>query len=376
MDDTTLLIVNAGSSSVRLALFRQAAAGLELMSGARHEDAVPGPAPIDAFLAGAGVSAPALVAHRFVHGGRLNRPVLIDAGVQAEIERCAALAPLHNPAALAWLDACRRSLGPSLPQVAVFDTAFYSDLPEHASTYGLPLAFARKHGLRRCGFHGIAHEAMWRAWRALRPDLDGGGRIVSLQLGAGCSVTATDRGRAVDTSMGYTPLEGLLMATRCGDIDPGMLIHLQRTGIALDELERMLTREGGLAGISGAGGDLRGLLASTDPQARLAVEVFCYRARKYVGAYIAALGGVDGILFGGGAGEHLPPIRQRILQGLHALGIVLDAGRNQRAVGEAARISAERSRVEVRVQPVDEARVIAGAALDLMRGRIEADAVD
>lgn len=364
MEDVAFLIVNAGSSSVRLSLFLHGDAGLRCLAQERYEQAAPDTGLLRTLLARA-PEPPVLVAHRFVHGGKLSRPVRIDAEVRAELERCAPLAPLHNPPALAWLDAALALEKSPLPQVAVLDTGFYAELPERAKTYGLPRAIAREYGLRRYGFHGIAHEAMWRAWCELRPDLPQGGRLISLQLGAGCSATATAQGRAIDTSMGYTPSEGLMMATRSGDVDAGLLIHLQREGVTLDALERMLTRDGGLAGVSGGSGDLRALLAGDDADARLAVEVFCYRARKYIGAYIAALGGVDGIVFGGGAGEHQPPIRQGILRGLAGLGIVLDAGRNAEAVGVAARISADDSRVDVRVQPVDEARVMAQAAAEL-----------
>ncbi len=361
MEDVVYLIVNAGSSSVRLTLFRAMADGLERLREVRHEDCAPASAPLRALLDEMGVE-PALVAHRFVHGGRLNAPSFIDAVVREEIERCVPLAPLHNPPALAWYDVSRTLFGPSLPQLAVFDTAFHADLPAHAAAYALPAAVTAAHGLRRYGFHGLAHEAMWRAWCALRADLPRGGRIVTLQLGAGCSAAAIDGGRSVDTSMGYTPLEGLMMATRGGDIDPGLLIHLQRTGIDLDTLERMLTRESGLLGMSGVSGDFRALLASREPRADLAVEAFCYRVRKYIGAYIAALGGADGIVFGGGAGEHLPLVRQRILRGLDALGIELDDARNAQAVAVQARISTDASAIEVWVQPVDEARVIAESA--------------
>lgn len=368
MADTVYLIVNAGSSSVRLSLFRAAAEGVELLREVRHEHCAPVPAPLRTLLEEEGVE-PALIAHRFVHGGRLSAPAFIDGAVRAEIERCAVLAPLHNPPALAWHEVSRTLFGPTLPQLAVFDTAFHADLPARAAIYPLPRAVTEKHGLRRYGFHGLAHEAMWRAWCALHPerscgdvDPSRGGRIITLQLGAGCSAAAIDSGRSIDTSMGYTPLEGLMMATRGGDIDPGLLLQLQRTGIDPDTLERMLTRESGLLGVSGVSGDFRALLASREPDAELAVEAFCYRVRKYIGAYIAVLGGVDGIVFGGGVGEHLPVVRRRILCGLDALGIELDERRNEEAVAVQARISADTSAVEVWVQPVDEARVIAEAA--------------
>lgn len=363
MRSVTFLTVNAGSSSVRLAVFACTAQGPELVADVRHEGNEAGPEPVHELIA----RAPGpirFVAHRVVHGGTIRRPRVIDGAVRSELERLAPLAPLHNPPALRWIDACQALFGARIPQIAVFDTAFFADLPARAATYGLPRDLSRQYGLRRYGFHGIAHEAMWRAWCDRRPELADGGRIITLQLGAGCSVTAIERGRPVDTSMGLTPLEGLLMATRSGDVDPGLLIHLQRhAGLDAGAVERILAEEGGLLGISGRSGDLRELLASGDADARLAVEVFCYRARKYVGAYLAALGGADGIVFGGGVGEHQPPVREWILGGLEGLGIVLDRDRNAAATGEAATISAADSAVEVRVQPVDEAGVMARDAL-------------
>lgn len=361
-----LLIVNAGSSSVRLGVYRIGTGeqAVECVASVRHEGHGADPALLHDILGG---SAPHAIAHRVVHGGTLRRPSRIDAEVRAELERASVLAPLHNPAALAWIDVCAAAYGDAIPQFAMFDTAFFADLPAPAASYGLPRAFAQERGLRRYGFHGIAHEAMWRAWCLARPDLPGGGRIVTLQLGAGCSATAIDEGRAIDTSMGFTPGEGLLMATRSGDIDPGLIIHLLRDGIDIDTLEDLLMREGGLAGVSGQSGDMRVLLASDAPAAQLAIDMYCLRARKYVGAYIAALGGIDGIVFGGGVGEHLPTVRADILRGLDAFGAKIDAAANAAAVGSAARISAPDSRIDVRVQPVDEARVIAELAVSALR---------
>lgn len=360
-----LLIVNAGSSSVRLGVYRvvEGGAAVECVRSVRHEGSTADPRHLRDVLDGA---SPGIVGHRVVHGGTLRRPSLIDDDVHAELRRASALAPLHNPAALAWIDACETAFGAAIPQLAVFDTAFFAELPMHAALYGLPRALSEQRGLRRYGFHGIAHEAMWRAWCAARPELPQGGRIITLQLGAGCSATAIERGRAVDTSMGFTPGEGLLMATRSGDIDPGLLIHLLRDGIGVDELERLLMREGGLTGLSGLSGDMRVLLASDDPAAELAVTAYCHRVRKYIGAYIATLGGVDGIVFGGGVGEHVPAVRALVLKGLEAFGVAPDPEANDAAIGKAARISADESRIEVRVQPVDEAEVIAEAALRIL----------
>lgn len=363
--DETLLVVNAGSSSVRLSLYREGPEGApEPVAGVRHEGTEADPAWVRDLLAEA---MPRMVAHRVVHGGALRTPRLINPEVRTELDRVTALAPLHNPAALRWVDACQELFGPDLPQLAVFDTAFFADLPPHAAVYGLPTDFAERHGVRRYGFHGIAHEALWRAWCRRRPELPRGGRIITLQLGAGCSATATDRGRAVETSMGFTPAEGLLMATRSGDIDPGLLVHLLRSGVGLDALEDLMLRKGGLRGLSGRSSDMRTLLSLDDEASRLAIRVYVHRIRKYVGAYAAVLGGLDGIVFGGGVGEHAPLVRAQALQGLEAFGIVLDPDANEAACGTAARISSPTSRVEIRVQPVDEARVIAEAALQALR---------
>jgi acetate kinase len=361
-----VLTVNAGSSSLRLDLFRHVQGNLERLRSAHHDGATDdAPDLLGEFTDGIAIGA---VAHRIVHGGHFAETRRIDAEAEREIGRMAALAPLHNPPALRCLHAVRDLLGPDIPQYAVFDTAFFRALPPAAAHYPLPPRLCRDYELRRYGFHGSAHRAMSRAWQRLRPDLPGGGRVITLQLGAGCSVTAIANGRAVDTSMGFTPLEGLMMATRCGDIDPGLLIHLQRAHrLDADALERLLTRDSGLAGVSGTSGDMRVLLASDDARAGLAIDMFCYRARKYIGAYLAALGGADAILFGGGIGEHSPEVRHRILSGLDGLGIVLDPELNGRATAGSARISADRSALAVHVIEVDEAGELAAAAIEQLQ---------
>ena len=365
-----VLTVNAGSSSIRLATFEADEQG---RLTERHRVRVaaetdPGP-ELRMFLRqhrGDGIAA---VAHRIVHGGSgLTEPCVIDEAVNIEIERLAPLAPLHNPVALRWIRVCTDIFGTGVPQVAAFDTAFYSRLPQVASTYALPRTLREKYGLRRYGFHGLAHEAMWQRWRALRPDLKDGGRAISLQLGGGCSITAVRHGQAIDTSMGFTPLEGLVMSTRVGDVDAGLLTFLQRAeGLTPSTLEELLTSESGLCGLAGDG-DMRGLLARTDADAHLAVNVYCYRARKYLGAYLAALGGADGIVFGGGVGENSGSIRSRIVSGLERFGIVLDEAANGSAAGTEARVSRDGSPVEVWVIAVDEAQVLARAALALGMG--------
>jgi len=364
----TLLTVNAGSSSIRLDVFALDPGGPKRL--ASQHDVRPEHRAVDRlrdFLDPKAARPIDAVAHRVVHGGeKLVAPCLIDEGVEAEIARLAPLAPLHNPAALAWLHACREVLGAGVPQLAVFDTAFYAALPEAAATYALPRQLCREHGLRRFGFHGLAHLAMWRCWRGLRPELKDGGRTISLQLGAGCSITAVREGIAVDTSMGFSPLEGLVMATRSGDVDPGLLLFLQRAeGLSPSQLESLLSESSGLLGVSGVSADMRELLASEDAAARLAVSVYCHRALKYVGAYLAVLGGVDAVLFGGGVGENAPVVREKILTGMEWAGILLDPESN-RAVGKQVRISSPKSSVEVWVVPVDEATVIAEDAAALL----------
>lgn len=361
-----LLTVNAGSSSLRLAAYAADGAGLKLLASRHFGGSPPGDGALEAFLEEEKIGGVAAVAHRVVHGGsRLTAACRIDGEVEAEIRRLAPLAPLHNPPALTWIGRSRALLGEATPQVAVFDTAFYAGLPAVAATYALPRSLTRRHDARRFGFHGLAHEAMWRRWRALSPRP--GAAAISLQLGAGCSITAVRDGAPVDTSMGYSPLEGLVMATRAGDVDPGLLLHLQRAeGLAPQDMERLLNEESGLLGLSGTTGDMQRLGADPSPAARLAVDVYCYRARKYVGAYFAALGGADAILFGGGVGEHAPAVRWSILAGLQRLGIELDAEANRAAVGRAARISAPGSAVEAWVVPVDEAGLLAEKAMALL----------
>ena len=355
-----LLTINAGSSSVRLVLYAHDGVTFQRLD-ARHE---PGDAEPSASLrALRDWDQVDVVAHRVVHGGdTLVAPCALDARVEAEIERLAPLAPLHNPRALAWIRACRALHGAQLPQVAMFDTGFYAHLPEPARRYALP----NRLGVRRYGFHGLAHQAMWRSWCARHPQFTAGGRVISLQLGSGSSMTAISAGVPRDTSMGFSPLEGLVMATRGGDLDPGVLLHLLREGMTVDMLDTLLNKESGLYGLAGES-DMRKLLASTEPEARQALEFYCYRARKYLGAYLAVLGGADAILFGGGVGEHAAPVRAQILAGLEWAGIHLDTAANANTQAGARCISAAGSRVAVWVIRVDENLILAeeAAALQL-----------
>lgn len=353
----TLLTVNVGSSSVRLVLYADGQRRAEL-----HLEGSADPVALARAARELGVATPEAVAHRVVHGGeRFTRSCRIDAAVEAQIEQLSELAPLHNPPALHWIRAARAAW-PAAAQIAVFDTAFFSQLPAIARRYALPAA-SQHWPIHRYGFHGLAHRYLWQRWA----QLGGMGRVITLQLGSGCSVAALADGAPLDTSMGFSPLEGLVMATRCGDVDPGALLYLQRqTGWSIEQLEYALNHDSGLLGVSGVSKDLRALLASSEPAAREAVELFCYRARKYIGAYLAVLGGADAILFGGGVGEHLSSIRATILQGLEWAGVTLDVAANEAAVGREARISTAGSHVAVQVIPVDESLIMAQEAAEAL----------
>ncbi len=305
----------------------------------------------------------AAVGHRVVHGGGMfSAPTLLTPETLAELESLNALAPLHNPSALAGICAARAVLGADTPMVAVFDTAFHRTLPEHAATYALPRELTERHGLRRYGFHGLAHESMLRRYSDLSGVPAAQANIITLQLGSGCSATAIRDGRSVDTSMGFTPLEGLMMATRAGDLDPGVLTTLlRRENLTPSALDDLLHRQCGLLGVSGRTADMRELLAAApdDARAELAVEMFCYRASKYIGAFLAAMGGAQAVVFGGGIGENSPAIRARICERLAWFGLRLDAARNNAAVGREARITDDAARLQSWVVAVDEAALVA-----------------
>jgi acetate kinase len=363
--EPVVLTVNAGSSSLRLGLFR----GHGMHFVATHHAETNGAEAIDLsdWLHGHAIERPDVVAHRVVHGGaELVAPAPVDLRVEGIIEQYSPLAPLHNPAALRWIRAVRKIYGPKLPQVAAFDTAFYAYMPAAATRYAIPEVGSRE-PIRRFGFHGIAHEAMVSEWRRHGPAAATNGRTISMQLGAGCSMTAAVDGKPVETSMGFSPLEGLVMSTRCGDLDPGVLLYLQRDcGLSVADLERLLNHESGLLGLSGTSGDMRVLLASRSPAAQLAIEVYCHRVRKYLGAYLAVLGGADAILIGGGVGEGSPEIRERVLKGMEFAGIHLDGERNREALGPVSIIHAGDSAVAIWVLAVDEARFLARAALAVL----------
>lgn len=364
---STLVTVNTGSSSVRMAAFScEEGRSLSLRAVEHHVMADCDETEVlRQFLSANVPGGVVAVAHRIVHGGRqLVKSCLLNEAAEREIARLAQLAPLHNLMALRWITAARSLLGGRIPQVGVFDTAFYTGLPEVARTYAIPRALADRNEIRRYGFHGLAHQAMWRRWQTLHPDHAHESRIITLQLGSGCSVTAIEGGLPQDTSMGFSPLEGLVMATRSGDVDPAMISFLQRVEHwSPEDVDRVLSSESGLLGLSGISGDMRELLCTDDQHARLAVDLYAYRARKYIGAYLAVLGGADAIVFGGGVGEHAPAVRAAILKNMEWAGVRLDAAANEIVVAKEGRISHPDSRIEVWVLPVDEQQILALEAL-------------
>lgn len=357
-----VLVVNAGSSSLKMAV-------LDPESGARvasaHLSRIGEPEPELLFTSGdtsetRAIDAPnhrdalslalpelladsasiAGVVHRVVHGGAaFTRPVRIDPDVVDALDQLAPLAPLHNPNNVSGIRAARELL-PDVPHVAVFDTAFHATLPRRARTYAIDQDLAQQHGLRRYGFHGPSHQYVARraaeAMNAAPEDV----RVITCHLGNGASVCAVEYGRSVETSMGLTPLEGLVMGTRSGDLDPGIVLSLMRDqGMSVDEVDQLLNKRSGLAGLSGVGNDVRDIeerAAAGDERCRLALHVFCHRVRKYIGAYAAVMGGVDAVVFTGGIGQNAAAIRRRICQRLEFLGARLDFD-----VNRAARASAD-----------------------------------
>jgi acetate kinase len=316
-------------------------------------------------------TAPDAIGHRIVHGGpRLSEPTAIDDDVIHEIAAVGELAPLHNGSALQAIKSARELIGITIPMVGVFDTAFHHDLPERASRYAIPREMADR-GIRRYGFHGLAHRYMTERCAQLLGRRVQDLRLVTLQLGSGCSAAAIRGGTSVDTSMGFTPLEGLVMGTRCGDIDPAVMRYLcEHDRMTPSEVDEWLNHRCGLLGVSGTSADVRELLrlqALGDEGARLALELFCYRLRKYVGAYLAVLGGADAIVFGGGIGENSAEIRWQTCQGMEWLGLHMDERRNAGAVGIEREISGENSRIRAFVIPVDEEIIIARDTFECLR---------
>jgi acetate kinase len=315
------------------------------------------------------------VGHRVVHGGeRFTHSVLITDDVLREIEDCIELAPLHNPANIKGIQAARDLFGPGLPQVAVFDTAFHQTLPERAYLYAIPYQFYRRYKVRRYGFHGTSHRYVAYRYRQIRNLTREQTNIITLHLGNGASASAIRAGESIDTSMGMTPLEGLVMGTRSGDIDPAIIDYLAtKEGLTVHQIESLLNKQSGLIGISGLTNDMRELLEeaheNNDRRARLAIEIFCYRARKYIGAYLTAMGGADAIVFTGGIGENAAEVRAQICDGLQWMGLELDVERNAKCVGGCeGSISTEGSRLAAYTIPTDEELLIARDTVRSVRG--------
>jgi len=312
------------------------------------------------------------VGHRVVHGGELfAESTQVTDDVLKGIESCIDLAPLHNANNLKGILASKVVFGPKLPQVAVFDTAFHQSLPEYAFLYAVPYHLYRRHHIRRYGFHGTSHRYVAERYRALRGLSEQQTHVITLHLGNGCSATAIRNGRSIDTSMGMTPLEGLVMGTRSGDIDPAIInLIATKEGLSIHEVESLLNTQSGLLGISGLTNDMRVLLEEMtdheDRRARLAIAVFCYRARKYIGAFLTSMGGADAIIFTGGIGENSPEIRRRISENLEWMGLRLDDGRNKQMVGCEGQITTEESTLHAFVIPTDEELLIARDTLRCM----------
>jgi acetate kinase len=398
-EGTLVLVLNAGSSSVKYQLIdmldgSRAAAGLverigepagrlvhTAAGGAEREllgvfpdhaaalDAVAGELAAD----GLGLDSPRLAAigHRVVHGGRrFTAPTVVTDEVLAEVRRLIPVAPLHNPANITGIEVARR-LRPDLPQVAVFDTAFHTTLPEHAARYAIDRAVADEHRVRRYGFHGTSHRFVSRAAARLLGRDPAELNVIVLHLGNGASASAVAGGVCVETSMGLTPLEGLVMGTRSGDVDPGLVFHLHRVGgLTVDEIDDLLNRRSGLLGLCGDN-DMREILRRAgegDEAAQLAFDAYVHRLRKYIGAYYAVLGRVDVIAFTAGVGENAAPVRAAACAGLEALGIEIDAELNSVRSREARVVSPAYARVAVAVVPTDEELEIAQQAFALVRG--------
>jgi len=392
-----ILVINCGSSSLKYTFYdtedetRNARGQIERISleGTRHfhsgpkgevKRGLPTGGYAEAFAAMVGAlgdsSEISVVAHRVVHGGeKFTEATVITDEVLRELEKLSPLAPLHNPVNLAGIREMRRLL-PGVLQVAVFDTAFHHTLPSHAYLYGLPYEFYEKKGVRRYGFHGMSH-----SYVCLRAAKFPGRRleklkIVSCHLGNGASLCAVDHGRSVDTTMGFTPVEGLIMGTRCGDLDAGVVTFLERTeGLTGPQVDELINTKSGLLGLSGISSDMREILKAADagePSAWIALQAYCYRVRKYIGAYVAAMGGLDAVVFTGGVGQGSATVRAMALQGLDCLGIQLDHQRNRDARGfeEVCRVSSDDSKVTVLVVPTDEERMMAREALRV-KGRVE-----
>jgi acetate kinase len=366
----SVLAINRGSSSVKFGLFTIAPDPSALSRGtideASHATTVD--QVLERIADRLGAYPLAGIGHRIVHGGpSLFDPQLVTDGTIATLEGLVPFAPNHLPGEIELIEAARR-LRPDVPQLVCFDTAFHSNLPDMARRLPIPQVYDAQ-GVRRYGFHGLSYTFLLDELRRRAGPRQAGGKVVLMHLGNGSSLAAVRDGRSVDTSMGFTPIGGVVMSTRSGDLDPGVVTYIARTtGFDADRVEHELSHRSGLAGVSGGVGDLRDLLAreANDEACRLAVSIYCYEITKRIGAYAAALGGLDALVFSGGIGEHAPVVRARILSGLEFLGIAIDGRGN---AGNAPVISTPAARVTVHVIPTDEEVVIAKAAYQLLHGR-------
>ncbi len=378
-DGAHIAVVNAGASTLKLALVQAGAEGPHILNRVQREwqgGAMKGDSAseidggaVDAVLGealAALAARPDAFGFRVVHGGdRFVTPTPITDEVTSELERLVPLAPLHNAPAVAAIRAVRREF-PELPAVAVFDTAFHAGRPSVSTDYALPGDVVEAFGLRRYGFHGIAHASLLNTLAATQGVAAPEVCAVTLQLGAGCSACAIRQGRSLETSMGYTPLEGLVMATRCGSVDPAIAVRLMRAGYDADGIETLLTRHSGLVALAGTA-DMRDIVRAAqagDGTAERALAIFCHRIVLTVGAYLTVLDGQGAVVFGGGIGTHAPEIRARVADGLRAWNVVLDERANRR--NRPGRISAPGSR-EVYALETDEETVIAGLVMELLR---------
>jgi acetate kinase len=400
-----VLVLNCGSSSIKYQLFVMPARTLlakgmierigdaraaiihqdehgkqqQAIDTANHDEAVAAilgklmNSPSASPEAGVAIDA---VGHRVVHGGEeFTGSVLINDAVLASIEKMARLAPLHNPPNLAGIRGAMHAL-PNAPQVACFDTAFHATIPAVAYTYALPYELYEKLGVRRYGFHGTSHRYVARRAAAILGRDKYGINCITCHLGNGSSMAAVRDGRSVDTSMGLTPLEGLVMGTRCGDIDPAILFYLAEHGYTVAQLNDLCNKKSGVLGISGSSNDMRTLVeeaAAGHERASLAIDIFCYRIKKYIGAYSAVLGRVDALVFTGGIGENAVVLREQICANLASLGIRVDPRKNESAIGREARIDAEDGGVAVLVIPTDEEGAIAADTYQLVTEELTAN---
>jgi acetate kinase len=355
-----ILTINAGSSSVRYALF-SSGRPRRLLDGKMERlgseaAAATAKRVAQEVMAKSAVGAPAAIGHRVVHGMLHAEPERIGASLIEELRRITPFDPEHLPRELEIIEALQREY-PEVPQVACFDTAFHRSMPVVATLLPIPRRYAAQ-GVRRYGFHGLSYTFLMQELRRLGDSAAAKGRVILAHLGSGASIAAVLDGRSIDTSMGFTPAAGLVMGTRSGDLDPGLMSYLAQTdSMSAAQFQALVNHESGLAGISETSSDVRDLLEreNHDVRAREAIAIFCYQAKKWIGAFVAALGGVDTLVFAGGIGENSAPLRRRICEGLQCLGIEIDGSLNERHAG---RIST--GRVAVRVIRTDEESVIAG----------------